>query len=319
MVHARKMNILEITEEGKPFKVGFLAYNDADVVPESYHAATDHAGSNIMEIQKLKEDISQNREMVDLLVISMHSGTEYAKTANSRQTEFARAAIDNGADMVIGHHPHVLQPIEVYKGKYIFYSLGNFIFDQPWPDTKQSVLARMKIAAVYDDQKWHIKSFQPEIKPLAIQNFQPEMIMDNNSSQFKAVLARFRFPYSLLTLGDQTVLVGMATTTETRTKGLSGTRELTKGQGLLFRFDEVKRHGIWMKDMNYPIDIYWFDDNFTLVHKEISVPPESFPNVFYPLKPARYVLETRVGELEGVSLTADLTGILTEVYYYDKK
>jgi poly-gamma-glutamate synthesis protein (capsule biosynthesis protein) len=62
----------------------------------------------------------------------MHSGTEYVANPNARQVAFARAAVDAGADMVIGHHPHVVQTAEKYEGKWIFYSLGNFIFDQMW-------------------------------------------------------------------------------------------------------------------------------------------------------------------------------------------
>ena len=62
----------------------------------------------------------------------MHAGTEYTRTPMPQQITFAHAAIDDGADIVIGAHPHWVQTIEKYKGKYIFYSLGNFIFDQAW-------------------------------------------------------------------------------------------------------------------------------------------------------------------------------------------
>jgi len=65
---------------------------------------------------------------VDLVVASFHWGEESAKTANDTQVSLAHLAIDSGADLVIGHHPHVLQGVEKYKGKYIVYSLGNFCF-----------------------------------------------------------------------------------------------------------------------------------------------------------------------------------------------
>jgi poly-gamma-glutamate synthesis protein (capsule biosynthesis protein) len=59
-----------------------------------------------------------------------HWGTEYALTPNKKQVRLAHEWIDAGVDVIIGHHPHVIQSVEVYKDKYIFYSLGNFIFDQ---------------------------------------------------------------------------------------------------------------------------------------------------------------------------------------------
>lgn len=63
-----------------------------------------------------------------LIIVSFHWGTERMYTPEGIQVDLAHTAIDNGADLVIGHHPHVLQGIEKYKGKYIAYSLGNFCF-----------------------------------------------------------------------------------------------------------------------------------------------------------------------------------------------
>ena len=67
---------------------------------------------------------------VDYLVIYPHWGTEYDLKPNTKQKRLAHQWIDAGADVIIGMHPHVVQTVEVYKDKYIFYSLGNFIFDQ---------------------------------------------------------------------------------------------------------------------------------------------------------------------------------------------
>ena len=64
----------------------------------------------------------------DLIVAVFHWGIERETTPTNEQTQLAHTAIDNGADLVIGHHPHVLQGVEKYKGKYILYSLGNFAF-----------------------------------------------------------------------------------------------------------------------------------------------------------------------------------------------
>lgn len=327
LAQARQMAVFTIVPEtnveAAPVKIGVLAYNDADVVPSSYHATDSQAGTNIMDVVRLREDVTTNRNAADVLIVSMHSGTEYVDYANKRQIEFAHAAIDAGADMVIGHHPHVLQPIEVYKGKYIFYSLGNFVFDQPWPDTKQSVLVKMNVKMKYENGAWKLQETRPFIVPLAIAQFQPQPIENATSTAYLAVMKRFKFPYNFLTFSDnnqqKTILVKIAKTDEEREKGLSGTSHLPVGEGLLFNFTYPDTYGIWMKDMKFPIDIFWFDSQFKLVDKELSVSPDTYPDVFYPASVATYVLETRVGELADMSLTTDLTGVLTDVKDYDKK
>ena len=73
-------------------------------------------------IQKVKDEGAQ------LIIVVFHWGNEKETVPDSNQTTLGRMAIDNGADLVVGHHPHVLQGIEKYKGKYIAYSLGNFCF-----------------------------------------------------------------------------------------------------------------------------------------------------------------------------------------------
>lgn len=75
-------------------------------------------------------EIKRIRPTCYFLVATMHAGEEYQATFTTLQQNAAHAFIDAGADMVIGTHPHVVQPLEIYKGKPIFYSLGNFMFDQ---------------------------------------------------------------------------------------------------------------------------------------------------------------------------------------------
>jgi poly-gamma-glutamate capsule biosynthesis protein CapA/YwtB (metallophosphatase superfamily) len=131
--------------EKNGIKLAFLAYNDDDVVPPSYAAAENRAGTNFMDIAKVKQDVADAQKEADLVIVSMHSGTEYA-VPNQTQINFAYAAIDAGADLIIGHHPHVLQRVERYKDKYILYSLGNFVFDQMFSlETRQSVIVKMKL------------------------------------------------------------------------------------------------------------------------------------------------------------------------------
>ena len=91
------------------------------------------------------EDIKQVRSVADVVIVSMHWGIHFmpAKLA-TYQKEVGHAAIDAGADLIIGTHPHILKGIEVYKGKVIFYSLGNFAMDSSvtkvWPYAKGDFL-----------------------------------------------------------------------------------------------------------------------------------------------------------------------------------
>jgi poly-gamma-glutamate synthesis protein (capsule biosynthesis protein) len=124
--------------------IAFLAYNDTDVVPDSYSAESERPGTVFMDIDPMKADVAMAKNLADLVIVSMHSGTEYQSTPNRRQEEFARAAVDAGADLIIGHHPHVVQTVERYHGKYIVYSLGNFIFDQMWSrETREGMTLRV--------------------------------------------------------------------------------------------------------------------------------------------------------------------------------
>jgi poly-gamma-glutamate capsule biosynthesis protein CapA/YwtB (metallophosphatase superfamily) len=75
-------------------------------------------------------DVTEIRKRSDVVIVSMHHGIEYTLKPTAAQVAFAHAAIDAGAKLVIGHHPHVVQPSESYGDGLIFYSLGNFIFDQ---------------------------------------------------------------------------------------------------------------------------------------------------------------------------------------------
>ncbi len=90
------------------------------------------------------------------MVVNIHWGTEYEHEYNTTQSITAHALSDSGADVIIGHHPHVVQGLEIYKNKLIFYSLGNFIFDQYFSSDTQtglslglSIDAKTKKGSVY--------------------------------------------------------------------------------------------------------------------------------------------------------------------------
>lgn len=93
--------------------------------------------------------------------------------------------------------------------------------------------------------------------------------------------------------------VGLAVTREQRAKGLSGREYLADDEGLLFVFQNPGRHGFWMKDMNFAIDIIWVDEEKKVVDIRENANPESYPaETFYPSYPALYVLEINAGLVE---------------------
>ena len=134
---ARQPAIKELN--GKKF--GFLSY----AYPDDYSvAATSSAGLANMDIAKMTADVNRLKQQADIVIILMHAGVEYKNTPNNQQKQFARAAIDAGADLVVGHHPHWVQTTEIYQDKPIIYSLGILVFDQMWStETQQGALAQV--------------------------------------------------------------------------------------------------------------------------------------------------------------------------------
>ena len=87
-----------------------------------------------MDENEMIKQISESTNSADLIITTFHWGYEYQKDPNSRQVLLAHLAIDSGADIVVGHHPHWTQTEEIYLGKPIYYSLGNLVFDQMWSE-----------------------------------------------------------------------------------------------------------------------------------------------------------------------------------------
>jgi uncharacterized membrane protein (UPF0127 family) len=98
-----------------------------------------------------------------------------------------------------------------------------------------------------------------------------------------------------LKINDTVLQVSIANTDTERIRGLSGKTGLAEKEGLLFVFETEGYHGIWMKEMNFPIDIAWLDKDKKIIHIEKDVSPDTYPKVFMPPKPDLFVLETRAG------------------------
>lgn len=110
--------------EKKGIKIGFLAYCKDRVYLRGLEIGPYLIDNGVVEdVKKVKDD-------VDFLVVSLHWGREYNLKPSEKQVELARSLIDNGANLVVGHHSHVVQKVEEYNNGLIAYSLGNFVFDQ---------------------------------------------------------------------------------------------------------------------------------------------------------------------------------------------
>ncbi len=109
-----------------------------------YGAGEDWPGTAPLAVEYVIEDVSAAAGLADIVIPFFHWGIEYTLVPTEEQRRIARAAIDAGATLVLGSHPHWLQGFEFYRGKPMFYSLGNFAFDQEWSlETKQGVILRL--------------------------------------------------------------------------------------------------------------------------------------------------------------------------------
>ncbi|MDD4988886.1 MAG: CapA family protein [Candidatus Pacebacteria bacterium] len=172
--------------EKSGIKFAFLSYVDSSFTPASYEATSLKPGVAFMNIPEMEVAVREAKLQADFVIILMHAGLEYSASTTKAQREFAHAAIDAGAEMIIGAHPHVVEPLEKYNGKYIFYSLGNFIFDQVNPETKRGLMIKAHFA------KSGVKNI--ELVPLVIENLsQPRVETPSEVGNF---FDRLQYPIS---------------------------------------------------------------------------------------------------------------------------
>lgn len=149
-------------------KLAFLAYTD--LYPKSLAATEASAGVSDFNLEKIKAKIGDLKSAGNLVVILMHWGEEYQTKSNATQQKIARGFIEAGADLVVGHHPHVPQEIEQYEDKWIVYSLGNFVFDQNFSvETMKGMAVEVEVR---DGGVVGVVSREVEINP----TFQPSLV-----------------------------------------------------------------------------------------------------------------------------------------------
>jgi poly-gamma-glutamate capsule biosynthesis protein CapA/YwtB (metallophosphatase superfamily) len=185
-IEARTVKVVE----RNGIKYGFLCYN---AITGGLMADTDSGMASLSiepwyrddeaSIQKLEDDIRKAKQVADVVVVSPHWGIEYKLVPSESQKKVARRAIDAGADLILGTHPHVVQGSEIYKGRYITYSLGNLIFDQEWSiETKQGI--------ILDNYFYEKKQVSANIVPVQIENYhQPKFATGNLG---KSIVERIR-------------------------------------------------------------------------------------------------------------------------------
>lgn len=146
----------------------------SDIIPKDFAARDSKAGILTTKTLKYYQAVKDASEKADLVIANIHWGVEYGMTETEAQQQLARNLINWGVDVVIGSHPHVLQPVEKYGDGIIFYSMGNFVFDQGWSRTKDSMVLNY-----YVDENGNC-SF--EITPIRIKDGYPEV---TNNAFFK--------------------------------------------------------------------------------------------------------------------------------------
>ena len=125
-------------------RLAFLTY--VEIEPRYATAAPGKPGVAWLDPERVLADIRFARPLADLVIVSPHWGVEYAPKPNRVQVDFAHRIIDAGADLLVGTHPHVVQPVEEYDGRWIAYSLGNFVFDQKAPGTNRGLMLKVRVA-----------------------------------------------------------------------------------------------------------------------------------------------------------------------------
>jgi poly-gamma-glutamate synthesis protein (capsule biosynthesis protein) len=168
--------------------VAVLAYSLT--FPESFWARADVAGTAFGHEHHVRADVQAARKQADIVMVSFHWGREATTELRDYQPRLGRAAIDAGATIVLGHHPHILQGIERYKHGIIFYSLGNFAFGSYSRIAQRSIMAEVDIE---DARLTRVR-----LVPLNVNNvevvFQPRRIASAEAERVVADLRELSAP-----------------------------------------------------------------------------------------------------------------------------
>ena len=135
----KKMHVSPIIVNCDGIRLAFMAYVNRSTNPKTEYFQ--EILINYLEMDRIRNDIASLRDNVDLVLVSLHWGVDYSYYPTPKQVKMARKIIDAGADIIMGHHPHTLQPFERYKDGYIFYSLGGLTFGDYMKEGKENLQA----------------------------------------------------------------------------------------------------------------------------------------------------------------------------------
>lgn len=173
ITEARRPTIMEV----KGQRIAYLGYYDSDFDIADQGVA----GINPLKEAQVAEDIKAIRDQVDWVVVNYHWGIELSNYPANWQMDLARFTIDAGADVVVGHHPHVLQGAEVYKGRPIIYSLGNFIFGGNSQSDYETAILRVALK----DRKMKL-----EFLPIEVQDYQAQVAQGDQGKEILKQITR---------------------------------------------------------------------------------------------------------------------------------
>lgn len=165
----------------KNIRFAFLGFNDIDKAESTIPLAYE---------DNIKSGIIEAKKNADVVIVSFHWGEQYTSQPTKRQINLAHLAIDSGADIIIGNHPHWIQPVEIYKGKLIIYSHGNFVFDQLWSEkTRIGIISRLYF---YDKTLINVKFLPTRIgdsgNPYLLNSNESEKILKTLEEDSKKLL-----------------------------------------------------------------------------------------------------------------------------------
>ena len=140
----------------KGVRFAFLGYDD--IAAQYYGAGERSPGTAPLDLKTLAADVRAAKGRADVVVVMVHWGVEYTPDPTDRQREAARIAVEAGATLVVGNHPHVVQAVEAFPGGFADYALGNFVFDQDW---SEETLEGVVMEAVFDGPRLRQVTFLP--------------------------------------------------------------------------------------------------------------------------------------------------------------
>ncbi len=180
---ARRWAVIE--SGSPPVKTAVLAFSN--MLPKSFYATPDRPGTNPARAQAMAADIAAARKQADVVVVLIHWGPELDSRRSEKQRRVAAIAAEAGADLVIGHHPHVLQGLEIRGHTLIAYSLGNLLFPMR-TSSRPAMLLRYTPPQRGRDGGW--SEAEAEVIPCVIEGFQPRLATDDERSEILAHVAQ---------------------------------------------------------------------------------------------------------------------------------